>query len=219
MQALQSTNVETFITHLHNEFIGAPFYQIDKQREEYLQMKWCSFQKTDLEKHYAGMSSRFYAINGIDDANLKQAYLNSMPEPLGNETTKMLATKNLTVATASIGEIYQNSLLAIEKFCNTSKFLKQLDTLGKRVGTTCTNQFSIKCKDEKTCDCRTTKKSHFKKHPMQSSQSSAQKWQFLRKKKFKGKTTDACYICKKKGHFAKNCPRKERSIHLLQQAR
>lgn len=71
MQALQSVNVKTFITHLHNEFIGAPFYQIDKQREEYFQMKCCSFQKSDLKKYYAGMSSRFYAINGIDDANLK----------------------------------------------------------------------------------------------------------------------------------------------------
>jgi len=112
-------------------------------------MKCCSFQKSDLEKHYAGMSSRFYAISGIDDANLKQAYLNSMPEPLGNETAKMLATKNLTVATASLGEIYQNSLLALEKFCNTSKFLKQLDTLGKRLGIACNNHLSIKCKEKK----------------------------------------------------------------------
>lgn len=142
-----------------------------------------------------------------------------MPEPLGNETAKMLTGKNLTVATASLGEIYQNSLLALEKFCNTPKFLKQLDTLGKRLGTACTNHLSIKCKEEKTCDCRTTKNSHFKKHPMRSSQPSIQKWQFLRKKKFKGKNTDTCYICKKKGHFVKNYPRKERSIHLLQQAR
>jgi len=180
-------------------------------------MKCCSFQKTDLEKHYAGMSSRFYAISGLDDANLKQAYLNSLPEPLGNETAKMLTTKNLTMATASLGEIYQNSLLALEKFCNTSKFLKQLDTLGKRLGTACTNHLSIKCKDEKTCDCRTTKKSHFKK--FRPSQPPVPKWQFLRKKKFKGRTIDTYYICKKKGHFAKNCPRKEKSIHLLQQAR
>lgn len=218
MQALQSINVETFVTHLHNEFIGAPFYQIDKQREEYLHMKCCSFRKPDLEKHYAEMSSRFYAINGIDDTSLKQAYLNFMPEPLGNKTAKMLSTKNLTVASASFGELYQNSLLALEKFCNTSKFLKQVDTLGKRLGIACVSPFPGKCSDDKLCDCTTKKKTHFKKYFSKSSNKAPPKWQFLKKKRFKGKTTDLCYICKRKGHFAKDCPQKNRSIHLLQQA-
>jgi len=202
MQDIQSVNIETFVTHIHNEFVGAPFYHINKQREEYLQMKCYSFQKSDLERHYSNMSSRFYAINGLDDTNLKQAYLNFLPDPLGNETSKLLSTKNLTVTTASLGEIYQNALLALEKFCNTSKFLKQLDTLGKKLGSACTDHISIKCKDEKACDYRTTKKSHFKKSSQKNS-FSLLKWQFLKKKKFKGKTTDTCYICKKRAILQK----------------
>lgn len=172
MQALQSVNVETFVTHMHNEFIGAPFYQIDKQRKKYLHMKCCSFHPKDLEKHYEEMSSRFYAINGIDDTNLKQAYLNSMPEPLGNETAKMLSTKNLTVSSASFGELYQNSLLALEKFCNTSKYLKQVDILGKKLGSACVSPFPIKCTDPKHCDCSPKKKHHFKKHFLKKNTSS-----------------------------------------------
>lgn len=52
------------------------------------------------------MSSKFNAIGGLDDSNLKQAFLNSLPESLGNETSKILATKNLSVATTSLGEVY-----------------------------------------------------------------------------------------------------------------
>lgn len=141
-----------------------------------------------------------------------------MPEPLGNETTKMLSTKNLTVSSASFGELYQNSLLALEKFCNTSKFLKQVDTLGKRLGAACASPFPIKCTDDKLCDCTLKKKTHFKKYFPKSLPKSSPKWQFLKKKKFKGKTTDRCYIYKRKGHFSKNYPNKSRSIHLLQQA-
>lgn len=203
LQAMQSPNVETFVTHLHNEFIGAPFYLIDKQREEYLHMKCCSFHPKELEKHYEAMSARFYAINGIDDTNLKQAYLNSMPEPLGNETAKMLSTKNLTVSSATFGELYQNSLLALEKFCNTSKYLRQVDVLSKKLGTACASPFPVKCTDSKNCDCPPKKKHHFKRMIYKPA---SPKWRFLRKKKSSGKTTDTCFICKKRGHFAKNCP-------------
>lgn len=133
LQALQSVNIKTFLTHIHNEFVGAQFYHTDQQRKEYLQMKCCSFQKKDLEKHYSNMSSRFYAINGIDDTNLKQAYLNSLPDPLGNETAKLLTTKNLSVATASLGELYQNALLALEKFYNNPNFSNRLKPWARKL--------------------------------------------------------------------------------------
>lgn len=165
-------------------------------------MKCCSFQRKDFERHYTNMSSRFYAIGGLDDSNLKQAFLNSLPDPLGNETSKLLATKNLFVTSASLGEVYQNALLALEKFCNTSKFLKQVEKMGKKIGNACLNpSLKIKCKDEKQCNCKSSKKSHFCKHLDREKQLPKNKWKFLKKKKFQGKTSDRCYICKKKGHF------------------
>lgn len=217
MQALQSVNIDTFLALIHHEFIGAQFYHTDQQREEFFQMKCCSFKRKDLERHYSNMSSRFYVINGLDDPNFKQAFLNSLPEPLGNERAKILATKNLSITTASLGEIYQNSLLALEKFCNTSKFLKQIESMGKKIGSACReNNFSIKCKEDHY-DCKTSKKAHYQKIPS-SEANPSKRWKFLKKKKFLGKTTDHYFICKKKGHFARHCPKKARAAHLLQQA-
>nr|GEV87331.1 putative reverse transcriptase domain, viral movement protein [Tanacetum cinerariifolium] len=46
------------------------------------------------------------------------------------------------------------------------------------------------------------------------------KWKFIRKKNQRGKTSDRCFICQKKCHFARNCPDKKRSqalIHALNQ--
>ncbi|GJZ16361.1 hypothetical protein Tco_0552038 [Tanacetum coccineum] len=61
-------------------------------REEIIKstMKCCSFQKKDLEKHYDRMSQRFYCLNGVDDVNLEQVFLNSFPESLGNEAYRAL---------------------------------------------------------------------------------------------------------------------------------
>lgn len=55
------------------------------------------------------MSRRFYALNGIDEVNLRQAYMNSLPEPLCNETTRILSLKNMVLNSASIGEIYPDA--------------------------------------------------------------------------------------------------------------
>lgn len=44
------------------------------------------------------------------------------------------------------------------------------------------------------------------------------KWKFLRRKQFKGKSSKVCFVCKKPGHFAKNCPKKERAAKFLEQA-
>ena len=43
------------------------------------------------------------------------------------------------------------------------------------------------------------------------------KWKFLRRKQFKGKTSKVCFVCRRPGHFAKNCPKKEKAAKLLEQ--
>ena len=48
--------------------------------------------------------------------------------------------------------------------------------------------------------------------------SERKKWKFLRRKQFKGKTSKACFVCRRPGHFAKNCPKKEKAAKLLEQA-
>ncbi|KAH9780691.1 hypothetical protein KPL71_008174 [Citrus sinensis] len=84
----------------------------------------------------------------------------------------------------------------------------------------------IKCKQKKDCDCSPKKKRHFKKfrNPEFSSRPrrSRQPYRFFRKKSsssrdFKRRKSSRCFICKKKGHYAKDCPHKrEKSIRLVE---
>nr|GEZ06158.1 putative reverse transcriptase domain, viral movement protein [Tanacetum cinerariifolium] len=76
-------------------------------------MKCCSFQKKDLEKHYDRMSQLFYYLNRVDDVNLKQVFLNSFLESLGNEAYR-----------------------ALEK-----KFLAEFERTGKCLRTTCDDKY------------------------------------------------------------------------------
>lgn len=95
---------------IHNEFLGEATHQTTIVREEFFSMKCWFFKRKDLERHYNIMSKRFYLLKGMDDPNLKQAFLNSLSNPLGNEAFKLMETKRFAVQTASLGEIYQNAL-------------------------------------------------------------------------------------------------------------
>ena len=81
-------------------------------------MKCCSFERKDLEKHIDRMSRRYCSFNGMDDVNDKHTFLNSLPKPLGDETLHMMNLQRITLQQASLGEIYQHVLIALEKLCN-----------------------------------------------------------------------------------------------------
>ncbi|GKD53261.1 putative zinc finger, CCHC-type containing protein, partial [Tanacetum coccineum] len=162
-----------------------------KWRERSIEMlTWCTaeFHNIYLEKHYDRMSQRFYCLNGVDDVNLKQLILN-----------------------------------ALAKLCNQKKFLTEFERTGKRHGTTCDDKYlQIKCKDKSSCDCTHTKKKfHSKRFSSLSgkprfSRRSNKKCKFIRKKKQRGRTSEWCFICQKRGHFVRNCPDKKRSQALIQ---
>ena len=77
-------------------------------------MKCYPFERKDLEKHIDRMSRRYYSFNGMDDVNSKHAFLNSLPEPLGDETFRIMNLQKITLQQASLGEIYQHVLIALE---------------------------------------------------------------------------------------------------------
>ena len=110
-QAAQSNTLEDFFTIVHNEFIGSATHYTEVAREEFLLMKCCSFERNDLEKHFDRMSRRYYSFNGMDAVNAKHTFLNSLPEPLGDETLHMMNLQRITLQQASLGEIYQHLLL------------------------------------------------------------------------------------------------------------
>ncbi|GAA0158392.1 hypothetical protein LIER_15436 [Lithospermum erythrorhizon] len=118
LQIRQAPTIDSLIAYIHNKFLGALEYYTTQAREEYLAMKCCSFKRKDLGKHYERMSKTFYALGGIDDVNLKQAYLNSLPEPLENETGRTLSMNNMALHTTTFRKVYQTSIAALEKLCN-----------------------------------------------------------------------------------------------------
>ena len=82
----------------------------------------------------------------------------------------------------------------------------------------------IKCYD-KGCSCSTKKRDHFKKYSWKKRHYASPKkrfskkknWKFLRRKQFREKTSKVCFVCRRPGHFAKNCPKKEKAAKLLEQ--
>ena len=83
----------------------------------------------------------------------------------------------------------------------------------------------IKCY-EKNCACPQKKRYHFRKYfgkkgryvGKKKTTFRKKKWKFLRRKQFKGKTSKTYFVCRKPGHFARNCPKKEKAAKLLEQA-
>ena len=114
-------------------------------------------------------------------------------------------------------------LIALEKLCNQRKFLLEIEKVHSKLKDSCKRKdLQIKCY-EKNCDCSTKRRNHFKKYPLKRRHHAGprkkffrkKKWKFLRRKQFKEKV---CFVCRKPGHFAKNCPKKEKATKLLEQA-
>ena len=89
-QLAQCNTLEDFFTIVHNEFLGSVTHYTKVAREEFLLMKCYPFERRDLEKHIDRMSRRYYSFNGMDDVNSKHTFLNSLLEPLGDETLRMM---------------------------------------------------------------------------------------------------------------------------------
>ncbi|KAJ9544618.1 hypothetical protein OSB04_024325 [Centaurea solstitialis] len=188
MQLLQSPSPKALLHTIYAELIGNPIEHTVRAREEFLKMKCCSFRMKDLETHYNNMSKRFYCLNDIDDTNLKQLVINSL-----------------------------------QKLFNQKKFLAEFERTGKQLGSVCDDRhLQIKCKNNSSCECSNKKKSHFRKIHSSSKKAFTRKnlrkkkWKFTRKKSHKGRITDRCFICNKKGHFAKDYRNKKSSQALIQ---
>ena len=145
-------------------------------------MKCCAFERKDLEKHFDRISKRYYSFNGMDDVNAKHTFLNSLTEPLGDETLRMMNLQKITLHQAYLGEIYQHVLIALEKLCNQRKFLSKIDKIHSKLKDNCKRKDQqIKCYD-KNCACPTKRRNHFKKYSWKKRHYAGHKRRLVEKK-------------------------------------
>lgn len=149
------------------------------------------------------MSKQFYCIYGIDDVNLKQAFLNSFPKPLGAEAQKILTVQRGTLQASTLAQLYELIVNALECLCNQKKFMAHVEKTNRQLADACDKRYlNIKCK-EKTCDCSSKKRNHVRQHdkasPSYKKFSPRRKWRkIVKKKKFRGKKSNfKCFICQK----------------------
>ncbi|XVF67354.1 hypothetical protein PTKIN_Ptkin10aG0114300 [Pterospermum kingtungense] len=86
LQWFNTPTVTEAISYLAQIFSGQELHRMDKLREQFFKLKCCSLHPKDLARHYQKFSELFYLLGGLDDVNMKQAFLNSVPDDLAQQT-------------------------------------------------------------------------------------------------------------------------------------
>ncbi|KAH9716811.1 hypothetical protein KPL71_021588 [Citrus sinensis] len=227
LQFVQLPEVSSALAVIHDQFLGDPSTVFEAARRDYLNMKCCSLNAKDLDFHYKRMYLLFYKLNGFNEPTLKHVFLAPLLDELQPNIQRQFTTSNLSLDNISLGKIFQLAKTCLDKLCEQKQFFKELLKDKEPFRSACKKPYlQIICKQKKDCDCNPKKKRHFKKfrNPEFSSRSrrSRKPYRFFRKKSsssrdFKRRKSSRCFICKKKGHFAKDCPHKrEKSIRLVE---
>ncbi|KAH9697817.1 hypothetical protein KPL71_023772 [Citrus sinensis] len=192
---LQHPTVSAALMDIHSQFLGEPAAIFATARKEYLQMRCCSMQISDLHYHFKRMSALFHKIGGINDHTLKHVFLSSLPEELQPEIRHQIANAQLDINNLSLGRLFQLALVSLNYLCDQKKFFRNL----------------MKDKEEL----------HSHAHSLGvpkrfGTSKDGEPSEILDRRRKKSR----CFICKKLGHFAKECPknpkRSQRLVQLLQ---
>ncbi|KAH9722952.1 hypothetical protein KPL70_006913 [Citrus sinensis] len=227
LQFVDLPEVSSALAVLHDQFLGDPSAVFEAARRDYLNMKCCSLNAKDLDFHYKRMSLLFYKLNGFNEPTLKHVFLASLPEELQPDIQRQLTASNLSLDNISLGKIFQLAKTCLDKLCEQKQFFKELLKDKEPFRSACKKPYlQIKCHKKKDCDCSSKKKRHFRKFKTPDFSSkprrSRKPYRFFRKKssssrEFKRKQSSRCFICKRKGHYAKDCPNKrEKAIRLVE---
>ncbi|QHO48513.1 polyprotein [Arachis hypogaea] len=152
LQLINGTSSQ-FLGIIHQEFLGDITIIQKRNSQEYFEMKCCSLNRKDLEKHYKKMAAKYYPLGGNNNPPLKQVFIASLPDELQPELHRMMMALRKEVATTTIGEIYQLALAALDKLCEQQQMFKQLSKNSSKLKGACSKSYlKIKCKEPSTCE-------------------------------------------------------------------
>ncbi|KAK8980710.1 hypothetical protein V6N11_073025 [Hibiscus sabdariffa] len=107
---------------LHTFFLGNQEDLKTLKKKEFFKRKCCSPEKKDLQKHFTIMTKLFYFLGA--DSNLKHTILASIPEILQNAVSRHLQSTGKRIENLTIGEIQQETYMALEEICDKKKIIK-----------------------------------------------------------------------------------------------
>ncbi|KAL0300376.1 UNVERIFIED_CONTAM: polyprotein [Sesamum calycinum] len=186
---LPSTHPSIVLGAIHQEFIGDASLINKMASQEYFAMKCCSLKRKDLDFHFKRMSEKFYMLNGLNDPNLKHVFLASLPQELQPEIQRMITSTRRDVTQLSLGEFHQMTFAALDKLCEQQSFFKDLMDKKAILKKACSkSHLEIQCK--KMCTCP-SKLPRIKR----SGKTKKKSLRFFRRRPFRKKKTDRCYLC------------------------
>ncbi|KAK8575470.1 hypothetical protein V6N12_063142 [Hibiscus sabdariffa] len=137
---------------MHMHLLGNPDDVKTLQRKEFFKRKCCSFERRDLEKHFHTMIKLFFTLGA--DQSLKQVILASIPELLQNAIDRNLQQRRRNILQLTIGEIQQETFIALEELCDKKQIIKDYMSGSKELDKACkVPRLTIKCKKEPQCHC------------------------------------------------------------------
>ncbi|KAK4380997.1 polyprotein [Sesamum angolense] len=212
VQFSQATHPSIVLGAIHQEFIGDASLINKMASQEYFAMKSCSLKRKDLDFHFKRMSEKFYMLNGLNDPNLKHVFLASLPQELQPEIQRLITLTRRDVTELSLGEFHQMTFAALDKLCEQQSFFRDLMDKKAILKKACSKpHLEIQCKKMCTCPSKLPRVKRGGKTKKKS-------LRFFKSRHFRKKKTDRCYLCSKKGHFARRCPnKKEKSAKMVSQ--
>ncbi|KAK8999124.1 hypothetical protein V6N11_070301 [Hibiscus sabdariffa] len=208
---------------LHTFFLGNQEDLKTLKKKEFFKRKCCSPERRDLQKHFTIMAKLFFFLGA--DPNLKHTILASIPEILQNAVSRHLQSMGKRVENLTIGEIQQETYMALEEICDRTKIIKNYLTGSKEIAGACRDtKLQIKCKEKEDCHCKQKKKFRSRRSDQRPFRTPAyprslrrkRKWRYLRNKQPQGQKSSRCYICGKQGNFAKRCPKNKQGAKMIQ---